>query len=251
MRNNMSRPEANIETDILNIKNVYQTNEIHINLQKYYHILKDMESKLETVYLFDDINDIDDFDYIKPIKKLNEIYNSEYLKNLEKYTTSDNIPLNNYNYIDFNDREEIFLIYLKSKKYITFEIMEDKIDQIRIDELKSKGIYYMKTLNMTKEMYQNLFFFINNDKTYQNRIEEFDRLNFIEKQVAFIFYKDTNFNENTVLLGEILFNQNNIEMLKTLDIRNLTSPFLNQNLLYIHTLRVIYIKCIMYNTYYI
>ena len=28
----------------------------------------------------------------------------------------------------------------------------------------------------------------------------------------------------------LLFNQNNIEMLKTLDIKNLISPFLNQNL---------------------
>ncbi len=238
MRNFMSRPEANIETDIINIKNVYQTNEIHINLQKYYHILKDIEPRME---FGSDPDLIDDYDYMQPIKKLNEIYKSEYLNNLKKYTTSDSIPLHSYGYMDITDREQIFLIYLKSKKYINYIVLDGDMNndnnKLKVDELRLNGIYYIKTLNLTKKMYENLFFFIKDDMTYDNRIKELDLISFVEKQVTFVFYKDVHENYRSIRLGELIFNQNNTELLKTQDIRGLSSPFMNKNLLYIHTLR--------------
>ena len=161
MKASLSRPEANEETDIINLKNIYETNEIHIDLQKYYHIMKENSPIMEKEVMFDEIND---YDYMGPIIKLNEIFQSVYYENLKKYTTSDSIPLHNYNYIDLNDRENIFLMYLKSKKQINYCILDGDLhnekNKLKIDELKLNGIYYTKTINFTKKMYDNLFFFI-------------------------------------------------------------------------------------------
>ncbi len=46
MKNKLSRSTTLKETEISDIKNIYETNEIHINLKKYYHILRDFEPLL-------------------------------------------------------------------------------------------------------------------------------------------------------------------------------------------------------------
>lgn len=219
MKNNLSRPVANTETDIINIKNIYDTNEIHINLQKYYHIMKDIEPPIDFDLFFDDDGDSDN-DIMKPLNKLKEIYK--------------------FHHIDKDEiTDDVFLIYFKSKKYIDCSIIEgDYTDDIK----ENKEIIFIKTLNLNKKMYLNLFFFINKDKTYENRINELEQKKFESedeyKKYTFIFYKNIkNIKLNIKEVGELILNKNNIEFLKTTNVINLSSPFMHQNLLYIHTLR--------------
>lgn len=216
MKNNLSRPVANTETDIINIKNIYDTNEIHINLQKYYHIMKDIEPPIDFDLFFDDIIDSDD-NITNPLSKLREIYKFHHIDK-DKIT------------------DDVFLIYLKSKKYIDCSIIEgDNTDDI-------KENIFIKTLNLNKKMYLNLFFFINKDKTYENRILELEQKKFESedeyKKYTFVFYKNIKKSKlNIKEVGELILNKNNIEFLKTTNVINLSSSFMHQNLLYIHTLR--------------
>lgn len=208
MKNVLKRPEANIETDIVNLKNIYDSNEIHISLQKYYHIQKDIESKIDFEPMFENINNIDE-----PITKLREIYNSDYLKK----------PVNDDN------KDTMYLLYLKSKKNIGYKIIKEN------ETNTIQDVYFTKTLQLTKKMYSNLLFFIQRNKTYENRIKDIENIDFDEGNYTFVFHKENG--SNSVDVGEIIFNDNNLELMKTINIQDITVPFMNTNLLYIHTLR--------------
>ena len=135
----LSRPSVALsETDIAGIKNMYDSSEIHINLVKYYH----MDNVNDVIYNNDELeplfNDIDEFDFIQPIKKLFHIFKNPYLKNLSSYTTSDIKSLHIYNYMDLNDRDNIMIYYLKCFKNINIEILNGDIEKnkLKIDEFK-------------------------------------------------------------------------------------------------------------------
>jgi len=234
----ISRQSPLEDTEILNIKNIYETNQIHINLLKYYHIDKTNELLLDDIEpLFDDI---DNYDYMKPIHKLYDIFKNDYYKSLSKYTTSEEIPLHHYNYIDINDRENIMLMYLKCKKNIDIIILDgdEKDNELKIDELKLNGIFYIKTLNLNKKAYENLLFFSMNNKSYYNRSEEIKNKNIKEDNIITIVFikKDSDNFQRNIFLSSIILNHNNINILNHQDTKSLALPFMYKSLLYINTL---------------
>jgi len=235
----LSRPtEAIIETDIAGIKNLYETSEIHKNLAKYYYLDTQNDPKLDIDILFDDI---EEYNYIQPIKKLYEEFKNPYIENLTQYTTSEMKGLHIYNYMDINDRDYIMMIYMRCFKDIKIEIFNGDAhkNELKIDELKSKGIYYIKTLFLSKKEYENLLFMINQKLNYQNRIEEIEKMNLSEEnEITFVFVKDKSDNyELQLRLCDLLLNQNNLHRLKHQNIRNLSSSFFGKSNLYINTLR--------------
>ncbi len=235
----LSRPvESIIETDIAGIKNLYESSEIHQNLIKYYHLDTQNDPKLDIDILFDDI---EEYNYIQPIKKLYEEIKNPYLKNLTQYTTSEMKGLHIYNYMDINDRDYIMMIYMRCFKDIKIEMFNGDVhkNELKIDELKSKGIYYIKTLFLTKKEYENLLFMINTKLNYQNRIEEIEKMNIPEEnEITFVFVKEKTDNyELQLRLSDMLLNQNNLHRLKHQNIRNLSSAFFGKSNLYINTLR--------------
>jgi len=219
-------PEIINDTSILNIKNIYNTNNIHMRLEQYYHIDKTNEIILpDQLPMFDDINST-------PIKKLLDKYNNNYYKNLIKYDITTLYDANN---IDIYDRDHIMLLYLKSTNNISIDILEKKnIDKYKLDG----GLFYVKTLLLNKKTYENLIFFLEDKINYQNRINKIDNSDIQETELTFVFYKKIPENYNkTLQLGELVLNNNSIHLLKNQDIRNIASPFMAQSLLYIHTLR--------------
>lgn len=233
-------PTAINETNIINIKNIYETNEIHMNLEKYYHIDKTNEPIIDIDPLFEGI---EEYSYMEPIKKLYDHFNNNYYKSLNKYTTSENIPLHQYNYIDINDRDHIMLMYLKCMNNIDIILLDGdenkQENKLKIDEFKLNGLYYIKTINFTIKEYENFLFFLKNKISYENRINEIDELKIEQdKQITFVFIKKNPENfEKIIELAELILNQNNLNLLKNQDSRNISTSLISKSLLYIHTLR--------------
>jgi hypothetical protein len=232
------QPIALSETNIINVKNIYDVNEIHISLQKYYHIDKTNDLIIDDVEpLFDNIGE---YDIIKPINRLYDIFVNNYYKSLNHYKIDD-WKLYKNNDIDVNDRDNIMLTFIKSYNNISIEILNGSIhdNKLKIDELETKGIYYMKTINMNKRQYENFIFYINKDINYENRIEKIDKMTINDNiDMTFIFVKNkpTNYH-NTVELSEIILNNNTLHLLKHQDCRLISLPFMGNSLLFINTLR--------------
>ena len=236
---NLSRPaEAITETDIAGIKNLYETGEIHMNLLKYYHLDPNNDAPIDLDVLFEDI---DEYDFIKPISNLYKEFKNPYLYNLSKYTTSEMKGLHIYNYMDINDRDYIMMMYMRCFKNIKIEILEGDVkkNQLKIDELNLKGIYYIKTLFLSKKEYENLLFMINYKLNYQSRIQKIDSMTIHEEnEITFVFTKEKNDDlEHEIRLSDLLLNQNNLHRLKNQYIRNISSPFFSKSNLYINTIR--------------
>jgi hypothetical protein len=233
--------EAVDDTEIAGLKNMYESGEIHLNLAKYYH--KDKYNE----FLNDDIDlifdNIDNFDYMKCIERLNEYFNNNYYKSLTKYTTSEEKSLHLYNYIDINDRENIMRMYMRCVKNISIEILhgdiDDKNNKIEIDKFKLKGLYYIKTLNLSKIEYENLLFFLDYMNNFTNRINKIDKTEINDNNkiiFCFVNHQSQNY-KKTIELGDIILNQNNLHRLKNQDIRNISSPFFSKSNLYVETLK--------------
>jgi hypothetical protein len=226
------------ETNIINIKNIYDVNEIHISLQKYYHIDKTNDLIIEDLEcLFDDISE---YEIMKPINKLYDIFQNNYYKKLKHYNIDDWRLYKNNN-INVNDRDNIMLTFIKSYSNISIEIFNGSIheNKLKIDELQTKGIYYMKTLNMTKREYENFLFYINKDINYENRIEKIDKMTINDNvDITFVFVKSLPKNYyNTLELAKIILNYNTIHLLKSQDCRLISLPYMGNSLLFINTLK--------------
>jgi hypothetical protein len=102
-----------------------------------------------------------------------------------------------------------------------------------------KGIYYIKTINMSKREYENFLFYINKDINYENRIEKIDLMTINDNvEITFIFVKSIPKNYyNTIELAEIILNQNTLHLLKHQDCRLISLPFMGNSLLFINTLK--------------
>lgn len=233
--------EAIDETEIAGLKNIYDTGEIHLSLAKYYH--KDKQNE----YINYDIDllfeNIDNFDYMKCIDRLNGYFNNNYYKSLLKYTISEEKSLHLYNYIDINDRDNIMNMYMKCVIDISIEILygnlDDKNNQIEMDKFKLEGLYYVKTLNLSKIEYENLLFMLDYENNYTNRINKINNTTINNtNNITFCFVnRKSNNHKKTLELGSLILNQNNLHRLKNQDIRNISSPFFNKSNLYIETLR--------------
>lgn len=262
---NLNRPStAAQETDVAGIKNMYESGEIHRHLVKYYH----MDNTNDVIYNNDEIeplfDNIEEYNFIEPIKKLYEIFKNPYLQHLSTYTTSDMKGLHIYNYMDLNDRDNIMIYYLKSFNNISIQILkgcELSIDnskrknlslinsfgntdknKLKLDEYKLNGLYYVKTLHLNKQEYENLLFLTEYKLNYQSRIQKIDGLNIQEdNDLTFVFYKNTDSKNtniiNTQMFGELILNQNNLHRLKHQNIRNICTPFFSKSNLYINTLK--------------
>jgi hypothetical protein len=232
------QPKALSETDIINIKNIYDVNEIHISLEKYYHIDKTNDILIEdTDPIFDDISE---YEIIKPIQKLYDIFKNNYYKSLKEYKIDD-WKLYKNNDIDINDRDNIMLTFIKSYNNISIEILNGSQyeNKLKIDDLEMKGIYYIKTINMTKKEYENFLFYMNKDVNYENRIEEIDKKTINDNiEITFVFIKSLPKNYyNTIELAEIILNQNTLHLLKHQDCRLISLPFMGNSHLFINTLK--------------
>jgi hypothetical protein len=262
---NLNRPStAAQETDVAGIKNMYESGEIHRHLVKYYH----MDNTNDVIYNNDEIeplfDNIEEYNFIEPIKKLYEIFKNPYLQHLSTYTTSDMKGLHIYNYMELNDRDNIMIYYLKSFNNISIQILkgcELSIDnskcknlslinsfgntdknKLKLDEYKLNGLYYVKTLHLNKQEYENLLFLTEYKLNYQSRIQKIDGLNIPEdNDLTFVFYKNTDSKNtniiNTQMFGELILNQNNLHRLKHQNIRNICTPFFSKSNLYINTLK--------------
>lgn len=245
--------EAFDDTEIAGFKNLYETGEIHMSLVKYYH-----KDKYNESFIFNDnimFEKINDFDYMEPIKKLNEYFSNEYYSSINKYTTSEDKSLHLYNYIDINDRDNIMRLFVKSNKNISIEILNgsEEANQLKLDEFKLKGLYYIKNIHFTKKEYENLLFMLDYKTSYENRINKIDNMKiednnnllfcFINKQPdthrfrAGLEASEPDNYTKTLELADLILNQNNLHRLKNQDIRNISTPFFSKSNLYIETLR--------------
>ena len=200
------------ETEIIGLKNLYESGEIHTSLLKYYH--KDKDNEL--IILDDNImfENIDNFNYIEPIKKLDKYFSNDYYHSISKYTTSEEKSLHHYNYIDINDRDNIMRLYVKSNQNISIKILngDEEKNSLKIDEFKLKGLYYIKNINLSKHEYENLLFTLNYKISYANRLEDIDK-NKIEdnNNLLFCFINEKPENYNKVLeLSDLVLNNNNL-----------------------------------------
>lgn len=242
---NLNRPSTAVqETNIAGIKNMYETGEIHKHLVKYYH----MDNTNDVIYNNDEIeplfDNIEEYNFIQPIKQLYEIFKNPYLQHLSNYTTSDMKSLHIYNYMELNERDNIMIYYLKSFNNIGIKILNGDIDKnkLKIDEYKLTGLYYVKTLHLNKQEYENILFLTEYKLNYQARLQKIDGLNIPEDNyLTFVFYKNTDLNTlntlNTLMCGELILNQNNLHRLKHQNIRNISSPFFSKSNLFINTLK--------------
>ncbi len=135
----------------------------HTNYNKFYkpHNIKPM------------FEEIKEFDYMQPIKKLCENNNSDYYKNLIKsYNVGNlNTRLDEYNKITPIDKDEIILQYIKCRPKTFIITLWNYINPISnevIDFLKKNGnIYYVKKINLSFEELGNLMMHLYDDFTYE------------------------------------------------------------------------------------
>lgn len=163
---NMSRMETNnIGTEIEKIKQVYQKTELVIKDDK---MITNYHTRLNRNFIPEQIlpmySDIEEYDYIKPIIKLNSRYSNSYYGKLIKYYDYDKknrLDLYSGTKLDKTDLDEIMLQYIKCKPkcfVITlWPIFSDYLNDM-VEYLKTQGkIYYVKKINFTKTGLINYF----------------------------------------------------------------------------------------------
>lgn len=246
---NMSREIITNEFDIINLKNIYETDIIHNIHSSLLHKDKFTKAQLNNIEpLFSDINE---YDYMKPIHKLAEYLDKNiYLDNLTKYTTSDPIALHKYNYIKISERDVIMNYYMKCRKNMRI-IISNINEYIKTLEDNIK-ISYIKNIYFTKDEYKSLLFFLNKNN-YTEFINNINQTHISDNnEICFIFYeyditnkfeiKDIiyhteNFIE-TIELGEMILNENSIKLIKQLKLNDFTSSFMGRTNLFIQTMRI-------------
>ena len=165
-KSNMSRMEINNNNiEIEKIKQLYQKTELVI---KDSQTLRNYHTRLNRNFIPEQItpmySDIEEYDYIKPIIKLNLRYNNTYYEKLIKlydYNKKDRLDMYSGTKLDKTDLDEIMLQYIKCKPncfVITlWPIFSDYLDDA-VEYLKTQGkIYYVKKINFTKTGLINYF----------------------------------------------------------------------------------------------
>ena len=250
----MARETITEEFDIINLKNIYETDIIHKIHEPILHKDKFTKAILKDIPpLFDSILK---YEYIKPIYKLIEYFDKNIiLENLSKYTTSDKIALHKYNYIKASDRDLIMNYYMKCRNNMRILITEH--NQTFIDNLDAEiDIFYIKQLHLNKDEYKNLLFLLNNKDNYTQIMTNLHKINGKDSyEISFIFYENKdgedinkinrdNYIEitdnfiNTIELGEMILNENSITLLKQIKLEDLTSSFMGKTNLLIQTMRI-------------
>ena len=161
----ISRMETNYNYELEKIKQVYQKTNLVINDRQ---ILNNYHTRLNRNFIPEQIIpmylDISEYDYIKPIIKLNSRYSNSYYERLIKfydYNKKDRLDLYSGINLDKVDLDEIMLQYIKCRNkcfVITlWPIFSDYLDDM-VEYLKTHGkIYYVKKINFTKTGLINYF----------------------------------------------------------------------------------------------
>lgn len=185
-----------------NLKLIYSNDPIHRTQQSFYHSDRfSTYNGLNPDVMFPDIGE---YEYLKPIKLLNEYYGGEnfYKTIIKDGITFDKRGLHKFNYFDNDIRDEIMLQYTKCRKdlYIitlwplAHELGIDKVDEF-IKTLENLGIIaYVKTVGVNKNTIKNLMFWMYNEFTFQARLDfikdklEYSHVMEENNPVTFIFF---------------------------------------------------------------
>lgn len=179
-------------TLIKNISDIYNISEKRIksSVSQYFFINYDMLYRPISYsnIMFDNI---DEYDYLKPIKLLNDYHknNNDYYKKISEQIVIEksNKRLNEYNF-DEIDRDNIMLQYIKCRKKIfvitIWNIGISKFNEF-VKELDKMGnIYYTKIRTMSKKAIRNMMYWMYDEF----RIK--DKLEFIEKKLDYTSTKE-------------------------------------------------------------
>lgn len=173
-------------------------NDIHDAQLKYYHIDRDID--YGNTNMFPTWNDIQEYDYLEPIKRLSVYYgeNSYYSELIKMYSNSYKHKADTLNnqfpveYMDQIDRDAIMLEYLKCRQdMFVITLWPVLVRAINIEQIinilnKFGHIAYTKTLSLTKNALYNLMFWMYDEFTYEHRIE------FISKKMEYVQSLDNN-----------------------------------------------------------
>ena len=187
-----------------NIKNTYVNQPIHKSQLNYYHLDRfNSYNAINPEVMFPDI---EEFDYITPIKKLAEYFDKDnyYLQILDFLSFTTKKALYKYNYLEVHVRDLVMLEYTKCRDsmYIIMLLPGISHDLKDLDEiikyLETKGgVPYIKSISCTKNQLQNLLFWWYQDVNFNSRLDKikniFNNLNILEEHnpVSFIFFDDT------------------------------------------------------------
>jgi len=186
--NPIQNPKMEQISTLLNV-DVNMINPDHI---RYYHDNRNSQYRpFKLNIMFDDVKE---FSYLEPIKRLADNHKKDnYYKQLYdrvKNIKLDNSRLNLIDTIDPIDRDHIMLEYTKCRnKSFVITLWKPAIDGIDklIKLLEENGnIYYVKTINLTKNGIKNLMFNMYDDFTYSERTK------FITKKMEYIDTTETN-----------------------------------------------------------
>lgn len=187
-----SNPKAKVVSELYNIPIETVTND----QLKYYHILpKKRFSSFEVSPMFDNIVE---YDYLSPLIKLSDYhspdnYYSKLLKRNESQlnnASDKRLRLNLVDNIDPSDRDLIMLQYVKCRKNL-FVITLWRPAIPGLDGLvkfleKNGEIYYIKTINLSKNALKNLMFAYYDEFSYE------EALVFIGKKLNYVDVTDDN-----------------------------------------------------------
>ena len=187
-----------------NLSNMYQNTPIHSSQQSYYYSDRfNVYSGMNPKPMFDDIKE---FDYLKPIEKLAEIFGpkSYYAQILNNVQITQKIPLYKYNYFEHEMRDYIMMEYCKSRKnmyILTLWPLVNDIEKVNnfVKYLETVGMVpYVKTVSLNKKAIHNLMFWMYNEFNFNARLdfikEKLKYSNVLDENnsVTFIFFDNIN-----------------------------------------------------------
>jgi glycogenin glucosyltransferase len=187
-----------------NIKNTYTNQPIHKSQLGYYYLDRfNTYNSINPQVMFPDIEELD---YITPIKKLSEYFGKDnyYLQILDFLSFTTKKPLYKYNYLEVYVRDLVMLEYTKCRESMYIMMLLPGIDhdlknlEETIKYLETRGsVPYIKTISCNKNQFKNLLFWWHQDLNFNSRINNIkhiiNNLNILEEHnpVSFIFFDDT------------------------------------------------------------
>jgi alpha-N-acetylglucosamine transferase len=173
-------------------------NEVFDSQLKYYHIERDIDygnTNLKPMW-----DDIQEYDYLEPIKRLSKYYGktSYYTELIKMYSDSYKHKAENLNsqfpaeYMDQIDKDTIMLEYVKCRpNMFVITLWPVLVRAVEIEKIltiikKYGHIVHTKTLSLTKNALYNLMFLMYDEFTYEHRIE------FISKKMDYVQSLDDN-----------------------------------------------------------
>lgn len=221
MISRMEKSDKNVKSIIRKVYKINDNIKINDNQIRFFHMSRDTEYNNARLGLMWD--DIKEYDYLEPIKRLSSYYGdtSYYNKILKIYSDSyagkvgrldEQFPID---FIDPIDRDLIMLEYIKCRKNLCiFTFWPTIIQKITNDKLinilqKYGNVCYAKTLTLSKKGLFNLMFWTYREMTFSSRIDfiekNMERLQFAEdNEITIVFVDKTTDMSYDNLIQELL-----------------------------------------------